>query len=114
MLKVVKSGNTSTAKSTAKKTTKSTDKSKEKAVQHEIEMHVRKIRTLIEKLPPKDRQDYFSGLLNHILSDNVSPETKAKKSKDINGLSRTELVLLTELSQKMEELYRTMDYNPYL
>ena len=107
MLKVVKS------KTSTGTPTKKAEISTDKKVQTEIEMHVRKIRNLIEKLPPRDRQDYFSGLLNHILSDD-SKTTTAKKGKDTNKLSKTELTLLNELSIKMEELYRTMDYNPYL
>ena len=107
MLQVVKTKNSNG------KSTKKTVKTTEKKVQNEIEMHVRRIRNLIEKLPPRDRQDYFSGLLNHILSDNETTTT-SKKGKDTNKLSKTELTLLNELSLKMEELYRTMDYNPYL
>src|SRR3982751_408844 len=108
MLQVVKTKNSSTGK-TARKSKKTLDKT----VQNEIESHVRKIRTLIEKLPPRDRQDYFSGLLNYILSDRDGT-TPTKATNDNNKLSKTELVLLNELSVKMEELYRTMDYNPYL
>jgi len=107
MLKVIKSKNTPTQKST-KKTTKA-----DKTVHNEIEMHVRKIRTLIDKLPPRDRQEYFSGLLNHILVD-IENTSTSKRGKDTNKLSKTDLVILNELSIKMEELYRTMDYNPYL
>src|ERR1022692_2970624 len=109
MLQVVKSKNGNSVKSTRKVT-----KTGEKTVHNEIEMHVRKIRTLIDKLPPRDRQDYFSGLLNHILTDTRTTTTQSKKGKDNNKLSKNELVLLNELSTKMEELYRTMDYNPYL
>ena len=109
MLQVIKSKNGSTTGKPRKKSNISLDKGE----QDEIVMYVRKIRTLIEKLPPRDRQDYFSGLLNHILSDNEAAN-KNKKLKDMNKLSKTELVLLNELSIKMEELYRTMDYNPYI
>src|SRR3954471_1642609 len=103
-MQVVKSVNREVAK--PRKTTRT---AADKILQKEIETHVRKIRTLIEKLPPRDRQDYFSGLLNHILTDSETPG-KTTPTKDINKLSRTELVLLNELSVKMEELYRTMDY----
>lgn len=108
MLQVVRTKNGSAGKSVRK-----TRKPAQKRVESEIEMHVRKIRTLIEKLPPRDRQDYFSGLLNHILLD-PKDTTKSKKVRDYNSLSRNEVILLSELSTKMEELYRTMDYNPYL
>lgn len=107
-MQVVKSKNTTTKKTTKKATTSS-----DKSVHTEIESHVRKIRTLIDKLPPRDRQDYFSGLLNHILYD-IENTKPTKKGKDNNALSKTDLVLLNELSMKMEELYRTMDYNPHL
>jgi len=109
MLQIVKSKNGNNGRKTKKKSAGTLEKS----VQDEIVMHVRKIRNLIEKLPPRDRQDYFSGLLNHILSDNEAAN-RNKKLKDLNKLSKTELTLLSELSVKMEELYRTMDYNPYL
>ncbi len=108
MLQVVKSKTRTTRKSTMK-----TIRAIDKKVQNEIESHVRKIRTLIEKLPPRDRQDYFSGLLNHILTD-TEKTTKKTKGKGTNHLSMNELILLNELSTKMEELYRTMDYNPCL
>jgi hypothetical protein len=106
MLQVIKSNKGRTTKST-KKTNPET------SIQQEIESHVRKIRTLIDKLSPRDRQDYFSGLLNHVLAE-TEGTVKANHGKDTNKLSKTDLTLLNELSEKMEELYRVMDYNPYL
>lgn len=80
----------------------------------EIQRHVRSIRALIRKLHPMERQRYFDGLLNHLLSEPVNyPITKADMKKtpsnDFSNLSDSELSLIRELSVKIEELYRNSE-----
>jgi len=88
-------------------------------IEREIEKHINKIRSLITKLRPAERQKYLSGLLSHILDEpagmTVVP-VKGKKQQvpdaDYSHLSHAELRLIEELSVKMEQLYRTMDHDP--
>lgn len=86
-------------------------------IELELEKHIKKIRTLIYKLRPAERQKYFSGLLSHILDEPVMPTghhitKKIDSEKDYSALSHEELMLIEELSIKMEQLYRTMDHDP--
>jgi hypothetical protein len=88
-------------------------------IEREIERNIKKIRSLISKLRPMDRQKYFDGLLSHILDEPVAwtAQTGAKPSKtnvekDYSKLSFEELILIEELSVKMEQLYRTIDHDP--
>jgi hypothetical protein len=85
-------------------------------IEQEIEMHIKKIRSLINKLRPAERQKYFNGLLSHILDEPVEasfpPAKKINTDKDYSALSYEELLLIEELSIKMEQLYRTMDHDP--
>jgi len=86
-------------------------------IEHEIEKHIKKIRTLVNKLRPAERQKYFNGLLSHILNEPVetpvhSTTKKLNPDKDYSTLSYEELILIEELSIKMEQLYRTMDHDP--
>ncbi len=85
-------------------------------IEQEIELHIKKIRTLINKLRPAERQKYFNGLLSHILDEPVEtsfhPSKKVNTDKDYSALSYEELLLIEELSIKMEQLYRTMDHDP--
>ncbi len=85
-------------------------------IELELEKHIKKIKTLIHKLRPAERQKYFSGLLSHILDEPVefSGHHMAKKinsENDYSALSHEELMLIEELSIKMEQLYRTMDHD---
>jgi hypothetical protein len=85
-------------------------------IELEIEKHIRKIRTLINKLRPAERQKYFNGLLSHILDEPVetthSQTRRINSDTDHSALSHEELMLIEELSIKMEQLYRTMDHDP--
>jgi hypothetical protein len=86
-------------------------------IEFEIERNIKKIRTLINKLRPAERQKYFNGLLSHILDEPVEPANhpaskKINSDKDYSALSYEELILIEELSIKMEQLYRTMDHDP--
>ena len=86
-------------------------------IEHEIERHIKKIRTLINKLRPAERQKYFNGLLSHILDEPVEAtihpaNRKMNSDADYSALSYEELILIEELSIKMEQLYRTMDHDP--
>ena|SRR5438132_536380 len=84
-------------------------------IEQQIEKHVKKIRALIKKLRPAERQKYFNGFLSHILEDtNDASVTTNKLNFDIQPtrLSFEEMKLLEELSLKMEQLYRTMDHDP--
>ena len=85
-------------------------------IEHEIERHIKKIRTLINKLRPAERQKYFNGLLSHLINEPVETPVRSTKKinpdKDYSALSYEELMLIEELSIKMEQLYRTMDHDP--
>ena len=85
-------------------------------VEREIEKHISKIRALINKLRPAERQKYFNGLLSHIICEPIETAHSTTKNKntttDHSALSYEELMLIEELSIKMEQLYRTMDQDP--
>ena len=86
-------------------------------IEKEIEKHIKKIKSLIQKLRPPERQKYFQGLLSHIVSEPYDYSTNYSPSKlkfDIqpSRLSAEEMKLLEELSMKMEQLYRTLDHDP--
>ncbi len=85
-------------------------------IEREIEKNIKKIRSLIHKLRPADRQKYFNGLLSHILDEPIPTHhnsmNKKSEHKDYGSLSVVELTLIEELSVKMEQLYRTMDHDP--
>ncbi|MCX6291458.1 MAG: hypothetical protein NT126_06800 [Bacteroidetes bacterium] len=88
-------------------------------IEREIEKSIKKVRSLISKLRPVERQRYFNGLLAHILDEPIDfPASKKKtnsksgQEKDYSNLSFEELQLIEELSVKMEQLYRTMDQDP--
>lgn len=89
----------------------------QKLIEQEIENHIKKIKSLILKLRPAERQKYFQGLLSHIVSepfDYSSTSSHKKLNFDIQPtrLSADEMKLLEELSMKMEQLYRTLDHDP--
>jgi hypothetical protein len=88
-------------------------------IEREIERNIERIRSLISKLRPSERQKYFDGLLSHLLSEplelpvmKVSTKNKLNAQNDYSKLSVEELKLIEELSIKMEQLYRTMNYDP--
>ena len=85
-------------------------------IEQEIERHIKKIRSLIQKLRPPERQKYFQGLLAHILSEphDYATHYNQKLNFDIqpSRLTTDEMKLLEELSAKMEQLYRTLDHDP--
>lgn len=88
-------------------------------VEREIEKHIKKIKSLINKLRPAERQKYFNGLLSHLLHEPVEAPVRHSKTimisdseKDYSSLTVEELSLIEELGQKVEQLYRTMDYDP--
>jgi hypothetical protein len=111
-----KGKNTHTSESQLKVVTIDTDRGR---IEHEIDRHVKSIRSLIERLRPAERQKYFDGLLTHLISDNtenttekvIHPQPRLVHS-DYSNLSYDDLQLIRELSVKMEELYRTMEYDP--
>jgi hypothetical protein len=81
-------------------------------VEIEIENHVKSIRALIMKLNPVDRQRYFNGLLDHILTKDIQyPNRKEAKKQivnsndDFSNLSTDDLDLIRELSCKLQDLY---------
>lgn len=84
-------------------------------IEREIEDHIQSIKSLINKLRPNDRQNYFSGLLSHILSSNIAypagPIDISTDDLDYNTLSENELNLLRELSSNIQRLYLEMDGN---
>ena len=51
-------------------------------IELEIEKHIKKIKSLILKLRPPERQKYFQGLLSHIVSEpyDVSVSNGDRKS----------------------------------
>ena len=87
-------------------------------IEREIEKNIKRIRSLISKLQPTDRQKYFDGLLSHILEEPIdwtgstAKSSKTTAEKDYSKLSFEELILIEELSVKMEQLYRTIDHDP--
>lgn len=86
-------------------------------VEQEIEKHIKKIKALIQKLRPPERQKYFLGLLSHIVSEPTDFTTSMSHQRlnfDIHPtrLTSNEMQLLEELSMKMEQLYRTLDHDP--
>ena len=86
-------------------------------IEVEIESHVKSIRSLIKKLNPVERQRYFNGLLDHILSKEIEyPQAKQQKNQmakvndDFSALSVDDLDLIREMSCKLQDLYvRTGD-----
>jgi len=85
-------------------------------IEQDIEKNIKKIRSLIKKLRPSERQKYFDGLLAHMLDEpaettSLSISKKSSPDKDYSRLSIEELKLIEELSVKMEQLYRTMDHD---
>ena len=86
-------------------------------IEQEIERNIKKIKSLIQKLRPPERQRYFLGLLSHIVSEPTQiniPMNSSKLNFDIHPtrLSTEEAKLLEELSMKMEQLYRSLDHDP--
>lgn len=88
-------------------------------IEREIEKNIAKIRSLVRRLRPADRQKYFDGLLSHMLNEPVelnkrhdSVNKKSNPEKDYSALSFAEMRLIEELSAKIEQLYRTMDQDP--
>lgn len=84
-------------------------------VELEIEKHIKQIRSLIDKLHPFDRRKYFDGFLTHLLNKQVvyPPTMKSIGSEsdpdhDLSVLSNDELMLIKELSFKLEEMYRSL------
>jgi hypothetical protein len=75
-------------------------------LEREIDGHVERITSLIGRLNPTERQKYFNGLLAYILNGQIEMEaTPAPSRPDYNKLSENELVLLEEMSGKLQELY---------
>jgi hypothetical protein len=86
-------------------------------VERQIEKHINKIRSLVNKLRPSERQRYFNGLVAYLLNEPIDAATHASskkpdQNKDYSALSYEDLMLIEELSIKMEQLYRTMDHDP--
>ncbi len=79
-------------------------------VEFEIDRHIKSIRALINKLHPIERQKYFDGFLNHLLSKPVifhSVKSDSPSNEyDLSVLNTDELNLIRELSIKMDEMYR--------
>jgi hypothetical protein len=75
-------------------------------VEFEIQRHVKSIRALIKKLRPHDRQKYYDGLLSHMLTRGGDGMMQKAQSKgDFSNLNDKDLLLIRELSGKIEELY---------
>lgn len=84
-------------------------------VELEIEKHISHIRSLINKLHPYDRRKYFDGFLTHLLGKQVvyppvmkNTSSTTNEEHDLSVLNNEELLLIKELSYKMEEMYRSM------
>lgn len=86
-----------------------------KNIEREIDGYVKSIRALICKLTPTERQKYYNGLLAFILNEQVEMTSQGNRKKieesDFTKLSVRELNLLEELSLRMQQLYRTMEYD---
>ncbi|MFM7217871.1 MAG: hypothetical protein ACKO1U_07635, partial [Bacteroidota bacterium] len=78
-------------------------------IEREIDEHVKSIRALISKLRPSDRQAYFTGLLSHLLKDELTGNNPAKSypaiDADYDALSGDDLSLIRELSGHLHKLY---------
>jgi hypothetical protein len=79
----------------------------------QIDQHLKSIKALIKKATPAEKQQYYQGLLNHILTmpyeqdanGNYSiPQIAERKPKD--NLNVDDLALIQEMSFKLEELHR--------
>jgi hypothetical protein len=81
--------------------------------EREIDLHVKSIRALINKMHPSEKQKYFNGLLAFILNEQIEMTEKTTATDtDYSKLTTTELGILEELSVKMQELYHTLDCDP--
>ncbi|MFN8145349.1 MAG: hypothetical protein U0073_13095 [Bacteroidia bacterium] len=86
-------------------------------IEVEIDRHVKSIQSLIARLTPSDRQKYYNGLLNHLLSEPVQAPLKVQKSKqknqdhDYSNLTENDLQLIREMSVQMEKLYRISGFD---
>lgn len=82
-------------------------------IEREIDQHVQSIRALIAKLRPTDRQQYFNGLLNHMLTGEVAYpltlDASSTSDADFSCLSDKELSLIRELSSTLHRLHLEAD-----
>jgi membrane-associated HD superfamily phosphohydrolase len=82
-------------------------------IEREIDQHVQSIRALINKLRPSDRQQYFNGLLNHLLMNEtnypLTLDTSSTSDADFSCLSEKELDLIRELSSTLHRLHLEAD-----
>jgi hypothetical protein len=82
-------------------------------IEREIDQHVQSIRALISKLRPTDRQQYFNGLLNHMLKGEVtyplSLDASSTSDADFSCLTENELDLIRELSSTLHRLHLEAD-----
>lgn len=82
-------------------------------IEREIDQHVQSIRALISKLRPSDRQQYFNGLLNHMLMGETSYpltlDASSTSDADFSCLSDHELSLIRELSSTLHRLHLEAD-----
>ena len=76
-------------------------------LEREIESNVQRIQTLIKRLNPSERQKYFNGLLSFIVSNQTTPQTVSNDA-DYSGLSENDLGILSEMSDKLQELYNVL------
>ncbi len=82
-------------------------------LEREINQHIQTIKSLISELRPSDRQQYFNGLLNYLLSSEVTYplvlENSSTADADISALSQDELSLIRELSTTLHRLHVEAD-----
>lgn len=79
------------------------------SVEREIEQHLSSIRSLISRLRPSDRQNYFQALLNDIMKMEVtyplSLDATSTPDADIRSLTEEDLRLVQELSSVLHRIY---------
>lgn len=79
-------------------------------IEREIDQHVQSIRSLISRLRPSERQNYFNGLLSHLLHSEQAETSPGESSvratdQDYSKLSDHDLGLIRELSFNVNRLY---------
>jgi hypothetical protein len=78
-------------------------------IEMEIDRHIKGLTVLIEKLQPADRKQYFSGLLAHLMNQPVESTVHKNPASlietDLSCLPTENLLLIRELSSKLNELY---------
>lgn len=89
--------------------------SKPLTIEREIDHYVKSIQSLINRLQPSAKQQYYNGLLAFIVNEQIELTKQNSNKKfqdaDFSRLTANELTLLEEMSAKMHQLYSLIDEN---